>query len=55
MAVWIGDALSGVTLDLWGRAIQWRMKRQASQRSHVMALVDLALLTLVAVVVVGVL
>lgn len=44
-AVWISDGLSGLGVDLYGRAVEWRMKRRAGERSHVWAVVDAALLT----------
>lgn len=55
LAVWIGDALSGLGLALYGRAVEWRMKRQASRRLWVMAAVDLAILALAAIIIVAVL
>lgn len=51
LAVWVGDALSGLTLDLWGRAIQWRVFRQASRRQRLFAATDsLLIVSLVAAV-----
>lgn len=44
LAVWVGDALSGLTLDLWGRAIEWRIARQLSEHTRLRAAGDLGLI-----------
>ena len=47
LAIWVGDALSGLTLDLWGRAIAWRIRRQASSLMLTKAVIEVALIVFV--------
>lgn len=55
LAVWIGDALSWISLDLWGRAIEWRIKREASPHAATWAGVDGVLMFWAVVLIVAVL
>lgn len=44
LAVWISDALNGVSGSLFWRSIEWRDARQKSPRWWFYAIVDLAIL-----------
>ena len=56
IAVWLGDALSWAGLALYGKALEWRMKRQADPRASFWAAVDAVLIMVaLALVAMGVL
>lgn len=44
LTVWLGDALSWAGLALYGKGLEWRIKRQADPKAPVWAVVDAALL-----------
>lgn len=45
LTVWIGDGLSALGLNLYGRGLEWRIKRQASHHATEWAILDALLLT----------
>jgi hypothetical protein len=49
MAVWLGDALSEITLAVWERAIEWRISRQLSDYPRLRAAADIALILTVVI------
>lgn len=44
LTVWLGDALSWAGLALYGKGLEWRIKRQADPRATFWAVVDVVLI-----------